>query len=78
MGKQMIDSDHIGDRVAYSYYALITIHNEQIVRRNRDNEDLWTGDFILCAEMEYENSVWPDAEVFVVATEQALQEQMNW
>lgn len=34
----------------------------EIVKRNRDNEEFWTGDFILCQDADWRHCAWPTAE----------------
>ena len=44
------------------HHGDVIIKNEQIVRRNRDNEELWAGDFILCQDADWRHCAWPTAE----------------
>ena len=56
---------HQGDKI---------VVDGQIVKRNKDNRDTWTGDFIFCQEEDYSEAVWPGAEVVVVECERDVQE----
>lgn len=42
------------------------IIEDKIVRRNQQNAETWTGDFILCHDEEYDGAVWPEASPFVI------------
>jgi len=56
------------------HHGNVIIIDGKIVRRNASNESMWTGDFIICQDEDYVNSVWPDAREILVESLEDVQE----
>jgi hypothetical protein len=55
------------------HHGDVTIIDGEIVRRSKDNEETWTGDFILCQDDDWQHCAWPAAEKVLIERPEDLE-----